>query len=44
MAKENNEKNTYVMDPESAAEMARLIDQDLTLTREMGNYFRRTSF
>jgi len=39
MAEENNEKNTYVMDPESAAEMARLIDQDLTLTREMGELF-----
>jgi ubiquinone/menaquinone biosynthesis C-methylase UbiE len=35
MSTDNNE-NTYVIDPESAAEMARLMDQDLMLTKAMG--------
>jgi ubiquinone/menaquinone biosynthesis C-methylase UbiE len=29
-------ENTYVIDPESAAEMARLLDQDLLVTKHMG--------
>jgi ubiquinone/menaquinone biosynthesis C-methylase UbiE len=32
----NGNENTYVIDPESAAEMGRLMDQDLLLTRVMG--------
>jgi len=35
MQTDDNE-NTYVIDPESAAEMARLMDQDLLLTKAMG--------
>jgi len=31
--------NTYVIDPESGAEMARLIDQDRMLTQAMGGVF-----
>ncbi len=29
-------ESTYVLDPESAAEMARLLDQDLLATKHMG--------
>ncbi len=32
----DTDDNTYVVDPESAVEMARLIDQDRTTTRAMG--------
>ena len=35
------EDNTYAIDPESGAEMARLIDQDRMLTRAMGGLFPR---
>src|SRR5579863_8369543 len=33
---EPSQENTYVLDPESAAEMARLLDQDLLFTKYMG--------
>jgi tRNA G46 methylase TrmB len=32
-------ENTYVFDPESSEEMARLINQDRLLTRAMGGVF-----
>ncbi len=32
----DDDENTYVIDPESAAEMGRLMDQDLLLTKAMG--------
>ncbi len=35
MQTDDNE-NTYIIDPESAAEMGRLMDQDLLLTKAMG--------
>lgn len=34
--KKTNDENTYLNDPESGAEMLRLLDQDRTLTRCMG--------
>ncbi|GHP00588.1 hypothetical protein KSF_106350 [Reticulibacter mediterranei] len=36
MSHDNNEKNTYIFDPLSAAEMARLIKQDRMVTQAMG--------
>src|SRR5258708_11163398 len=36
MAPDAKEKNTYLNDPESGAEMMRLLDQDHTLTTCMG--------
>lgn len=36
---EPNRENTYVIDPESGAEMARLLDQDRLITRAMGGLF-----
>ena len=35
----SQEENTYIMDPESAAEMARLMCQDQALTTGMGGIF-----
>ena len=35
----SEEHNTYFIDPESGAEMARLIDQDHTITRGVGGLF-----
>lgn len=35
----NNDNNTYVLDGESAVEMARLLDQDKLLTQSMGGIF-----
>src|SRR5581483_214109 len=32
-------QNTYVIDDKSGAEMARLLDQDRLMTREMGGLF-----
>ncbi len=32
----DDDENTYIFDPESAAEMGRLLDQDLLLTKAMG--------
>lgn len=39
MADENQNNNGYVFDPESAAEMARLINQERQLTQAMGGLF-----
>lgn len=36
MATDSTEEQNYIFDPESAAEMARLINQDRLLTRNMG--------
>ena len=35
-ASTNKEENTYPIDPENAVEMARLLNQDMTLTKAMG--------
>ncbi|MBE3561773.1 MAG: class I SAM-dependent methyltransferase [Ktedonobacteraceae bacterium] len=39
MSSVHPEENSYVLDQESSAEMARLIDQDAMLTRHMGGLF-----
>lgn len=39
MSEQERNKNTYVIDPESGAEMARLIDQDITISRAIGALF-----
>ncbi len=36
MTTHSKEENTYPIDPENAVEMARLLNQDMTLTRAMG--------
>src|SRR5258707_14155953 len=41
--KNTNDENTYVNDPESGAEMLRLLDQDRTLTRCMGGMLAEQS-
>jgi ubiquinone/menaquinone biosynthesis C-methylase UbiE len=41
--KNTNDGNTYLNDPESGAEMLRLLDQDRTLTRCMGGLFAEQS-
>src|SRR5258707_6920970 len=41
--KNTNDENTYVNDPESGAEMLRLLDQDRTLTRCMGGLLAEQS-
>jgi ubiquinone/menaquinone biosynthesis C-methylase UbiE len=38
-----NRQNTYVMDPESAAEMGRLLLQDRLINQAMGGYFPEQS-
>jgi hypothetical protein len=35
-APHEKDQNSYINDPESGAEMARLLDQDHTLTKAMG--------
>jgi ubiquinone/menaquinone biosynthesis C-methylase UbiE len=39
MTGNENSENTYIIDPESGAEMARLIDQDHSMNEAMGSYF-----
>ncbi len=39
----SEEKNTYIIDTEDAAEMARLLDQDMLVTRSMGGLFPERS-
>ncbi|HZS75603.1 MAG TPA: class I SAM-dependent methyltransferase [Ktedonobacteraceae bacterium] len=39
MSEQESNKNTYVIDPESGAEMARLIDQDITISKAIGALF-----
>jgi SAM-dependent methyltransferase len=41
MATNPAEENSYVLDAESGAEMARLIDQDIMITQAMGGLFPR---
>ncbi|MEO7020479.1 MAG: methyltransferase domain-containing protein [Ktedonobacteraceae bacterium] len=41
--KKSEQTNTYFIDPENAAEMARLLKQDRFITREMGGVFPERS-
>ncbi|HEV2581542.1 MAG TPA: methyltransferase domain-containing protein [Ktedonobacteraceae bacterium] len=39
MTRDENSENTYIIDSESGAEMARLIDQDHSMNEAMGSWF-----